>query len=256
MLQRSVVLILALLGALVPAAFSQSQDTPEEAAAPRPLKRFYFGGRLSVLGIPLVRAESFNQATSNPASRVENTASRTGSEYGGGPTVQWNVNRRFSITLDLLQHNAGYKSESFGTLGVDNPKTTTDERTYFKRSEITRADYWDVSALARIYYDRHARADFRRFFNFGAAYRRLTDIRTSRETTDTDGTTCCLETPATPAHRAVPGVVVGAGIQAIDDLGIKITPELRYTRWLRNSVDVTAVRSNKNQWEFVIGFTF
>ena len=253
---RKVVLLWVFFMAFVPAAIGQGQDSKEEAAKPVALKRFYFGAHLSILGIPLTRAASYTRATSSPAYKLENTGTRTGSRWGTGASVQFNFNRRFSLNMNLLHHDAGYKTDLQVTYGVDNPKTATDERSYYKSSEITHADYWDLAALARIYYGPRAGGRFQRFLDIGPAYRRMSNIRTSREITNVDASTCCSEIPATPVHKAVPGVVIGAGIQAVDDFGIKVTPEVRYTRWLWNAVDVTAARSNKNQVEFVIGVSF
>lgn len=57
------------------------------------------------------------------------------------------------------------------------------------------------------------------------------------------------------------GFAVGGGIEA-NALLIKISPELRYTRWFDTNISTppmvppTVAKSNQNQLEFLVGFTF
>jgi len=53
------------------------------------------------------------------------------------------------------------------------------------------------------------------------------------------------------------GFVLGGGIEVRVPF-LRISPEIRYTRWgSENFLDaLNILRSNKNQWEFLIGLTF
>jgi len=52
------------------------------------------------------------------------------------------------------------------------------------------------------------------------------------------------------------GGVAGFGFRFIDDYNIKVTPEFRYTRWLRSAFSLDSTQSPKNQIEVGFGLTF
>ena len=61
------------------------------------------------------------------------------------------------------------------------------------------------------------------------------------------------------AHNSNVGVVVGGGLQ-VNALLLKISPEVRFTRWGVANFDISAgsgsLKSNQNQADFLIGITF
>ncbi len=252
-----------LAAAVAPAAFGQ--DAGEDTV--RPFKRLYFGGHFGYLGIPVTQGGELVQASSgNPAFRTEIKGTASGSRWGAGLSVQYNFNRRVGVNFDFTPRNAGYKVEQTTRLGLNDTTTTWEERSQYRMTQVSRADHYDFAGMVRLYYAHRQRASFRRFFSFGGAYRRLADVRSSTEWSLTPGQTssknvpdtvkCCDETPVPPRHRATPGFSVGAGVQAMDDLGIKVIPEVRFTRWLYPSFDVPPARSSKNQWELIVSIVF
>lgn len=60
-------------------------------------------------------------------------------------------------------------------------------------------------------------------------------------------------------HAGTAGFTIGAGIE-IKALLIRISPEIRYTRWGNKNIDLSAsnsgLSSNQNQAEFLVGITF
>ena len=50
--------------------------------------------------------------------------------------------------------------------------------------------------------------------------------------------------------------VVGSGLRFVDDFGIKVEPELRYTRWFGRTFNSESTRSSENQIEVNLAFTF
>jgi hypothetical protein len=52
------------------------------------------------------------------------------------------------------------------------------------------------------------------------------------------------------------GVTAGFGAQLIDPLGVRVIPEVRYTRWLGLNFDVPAAHSRRDQIEFVFSLAF
>jgi hypothetical protein len=262
---RVAVLLLAAAFGTMPGAFGQEQD--EGAEAVRPVKRFYFGGHFSYLGIPVTQGGTLLEASSgDPAFRTEIKGTASGSKWGAGASFQVNLNRKLGVLLEFTPRNAGYKVVQTTTMGLNDTDTSWDERASYKATQVSRADHWDFAAMARLYYAHRERASFRRFFSFGGTYRRLADIRSSAESTLTYGATsssetpdtvqCCDETPLTPRHKSVAGFALGAGVQAMDDLGIKVIPEVRFTRWLSSAFDVPPARSSKNQWELILSIVF
>ncbi|MEO8099403.1 MAG: hypothetical protein ABI811_16990 [Acidobacteriota bacterium] len=77
----------------------------------------------------------------------------------------------------------------------------------------------------------------RPYFEGGAAFSRLSDIRLS-----------------TLNHRSNYGIVAGGGVQ-INLLLLKLSPEVRYTGWALRNFDGT-LRTNRNQIQVLMGFGF
>jgi hypothetical protein len=50
--------------------------------------------------------------------------------------------------------------------------------------------------------------------------------------------------------------VAGMGLRLVDDFNIKLSPELRYTRWMGATFDSESTRSRRNQLEVGIALTF
>lgn len=240
------------LGALF--ACLQSASGQNAIIEPPAERRISVGGRLSILNSAAISEGSLVRATSSPAYRTELTTSWTTGRMGGGPAVHLRLNRRLGVSVDLLHRGIGYQQEVSTTSGTDDTSTTVDER-LTTTSESTSADYWELPVMARIYYGRRSRGNWSRFFGAGFSLRQISDIRTTRETTIA-GESCCDETPASPAHKRSFGLIAGAGVQVMDEIGLKITPEIRYTHWLRHSFDSPPTRSNRNQVEVLIGITF
>jgi hypothetical protein len=231
---------------------SPVSESPTEERLPR---RLSFGVRWSILARQLIKGGTVVTATSSPALRNELTSASTAGRYGGGFTAQYALSRRVAVSADLLWRNVSYKAGAELVKGVDDPDTSDDERRITTTSETTRIRYWDVPILAR-FYARGEAGLFRRFFDVGVTIRRVGRVRTATEITDVDDETCCDETPAYLAHSTVMGIVVGAGIQAVDEFGIKVMPQVRYTRWLGDTLAAGPTRSKRDQLEVLLGFTF
>jgi hypothetical protein len=141
--------------------------------------------------------------------------------------------------------------------GIDNPNTPEDDRIHTITNEDTRAKFFDFPVVVR-YYDinRHA-AGSRWFVEGGAALRHVSKVRTSIDTTVGAGATvCCDNTPTQPARRTIRGFVGGFGLQFIDPVGVRVVPEVRYTRWSGHSFDNFSTHTELNQVEAMISLTF
>jgi hypothetical protein len=52
------------------------------------------------------------------------------------------------------------------------------------------------------------------------------------------------------------GLTGGIGAQFVDDFGVKLVPEFRYTRWIQPTFDTLSTFSRKNQFEAIVSITF
>ena len=104
--------------------------------------------------------------------------------------------------------------------------------------------------------DRHA-ARIRWFVEGGGVLRRVSNIRSSTDSTiNFAATTCCDTTPAVPANHTARGAVAGGGAYFKDDFGIHIVPEVRYTRWLSQTFQSNSTGMQRNQVEAMVSLTF
>ena len=120
--------------------------------------------------------------------------------------------------------------------------------------EDTRASLIDIPAVVRYYNRGRHEPGIRWFVEGGGAWRKADRIRTSIDSTDASSVlTCCTTTPAQPAHGSAFGIAAGAGVQLVDAFGIRIVPEVRYTRWM--SPIFSAFTTNTQQNEAAAGFS-
>ncbi len=251
------VLFAALLLGSTQVLFAQ-EASQEKAPEPESfLRRFSFGGRMTVLGTNAMNSGDMTRSTSEPPVTVTTTTSSESKRVGGGVTFEFALTDRISVGADLLYKRGGYNRSVFRAEGVDNADTTDkDERSITRNLESTRADYWDLPIVARFYNKGHGEGGARMFVLGGVAFRRATAVETVREVVRADGLSDTYDTPVEAAHKTVGGVVVGAGVQLMDDIRVKFTPELRFTRWFRSTFDNAPTQSPKNQVEIVLGLTF
>ena len=55
-----------------------------------------------------------------------------------------------------------------------------------------------------------------------------------------------------PKHRSSFGAMVGAGIQFVDEFGIHVVPEVRYTRWMNptfENLTTTMTQVDEPDWK-------
>lgn len=210
------------------------------------------------MGLSLIKGAS---STINNTSEISTQYQTTGASerIGYGITLQARVTDHFYVDLDALVRRIGYQlttSVSTTTTNVLNgtpyPVTTTTST-----HEDTRARLIDIPLVLRYYGTGKRPTSPRWFLEAGGAWRLANDIRTSLDSTDVNGVvTCCTTTPAVPAHRSSVGMAAGAGVQFVDEFGIHVVPEVRYTRWIDQTFDSLTTHSQRNQVEANISLTF
>ena len=90
----------------------------------------------------------------------------------------------------------------------------------------------------------------------GAALRFATGVSTTTDNVDSDGVVDTDTTPISLANDVSYGGMLGAGVRLVDDVGIKVDFEVRYTRWARPVIQHGAANSSANQMEVMFGMTF
>jgi hypothetical protein len=246
-----------LFGALLHA---QNQNPPapqREVQRKAYVRRLSLGATLSVLGLRLVPDRTTSVVTTSPAFDAIYTTTGASKRVGYGLNLQAAITNRFAVNASLLMRRAAFKMNSDIIEGTDDPNTSEDERTITVRNEDTRVRFYDLPVLVRYYgKDRYQRGP-RWFVEGGGALRRVSNIRTSIDTTiGTGDRQCCDTTPRTPDRRTLRGFVVGAGVQLIDPVGIRVVPEVRYTRWAGHTFNSLSTITERNQIEGMISLTF
>jgi hypothetical protein len=254
-------LLVALLSGA--ALCAQSQSPPSARKAPKEetyVRRISAGLTLSVLSFSTVQGGTLSNVTTSPpvdALYTSERATGTSQWVGYGATAQAAVTDHFAVNAGVFLRRLGYILTSDIFTGVDNPNTSQDDRTHTVTHEHTFAKLIDFPVVVRYYTKNRHSPGPRGFLEAGAALRRVTGIRTSTDSTVNDGTlTCCDTTPARPAHSSLKGIVAGAGLQVIDPVGIRVVPEVRYTRWLGEAFTGYATATRRNQIEIMFSLSF
>lgn len=176
-------------------------------------------------GVPLT---NFFQAASNPGETFNSNATR----FILGPTVELRLPAGFGLEADALFRRFQYNGST----------NLVDE---LVRNTATNA--WEFPFLVKY---RMAGTFVKPFLDGGVAFDHWSGVRETIAAVG--GPTSRSGTSGSNA-----GFVVGAGIELRLPL-VKLSPEVRYTRWgAANITDLGgALRSNQNQAEFLIGLTF
>jgi hypothetical protein len=188
--------------------------------------------------------------TVNNSSTVSTEYATSGASerIGYGVTGQVAVTDHFAVAVGGLLRRIGYQLTTTLTTtsssGVAAVTSTSSTNTH----EDTRGRLIDIPALVRYYnLGRHA-PGARWFVEGGGAFREAGSIRTSSSSTDSSGAvTCCNDTPSQPLHGNARGAVAGAGFLMIDPFGIRIVPEVRYTRWMNPIFDAFTTTTQRNE---------
>lgn len=249
-------LALFLLGTLLLPAQNPADNTASPSPPPRAVRRFTFGGTMTFSLLPAFSGATITQNRTSPPIDITSKPKSESGWFGGGVNLQATTSSRTAIATELLIRNVRYRLANTQITGTDNPNTTNDERKTTTTNELTSARYWEIPVLFRRYNIPHDESGRRWFAEAGGSFRHAFDVRTGLETTANSTTDCCEAPPARPSKRNQFGVTAGAGMQLIDDFGIHLVPEVRYTYWLGRTFDTLGARSRRNQIELTLSFTF
>ena len=241
-----------------PAPASSRQEAPPQTPA-KP-ERFAVGFRVRSLPFRSLSVMDNNRImTTTLVSRTAydwalNTNSRS-PRFGGGPAVEIRLGRRMTATAELIFHRLRYERKTDIYSGTDDPATSNDERSHTNMTENTKARLWDLPLMLHYRGLRSSGILSRLYLAAGVSARTASRVRTANQVTNADGSSSSDAVPTQASRRNLLGPVVGIGFRFIDDFNIKVTPEVRYTRWSGATFASDTTRSPKDQLEFGIGFT-
>lgn len=250
----------ALLAAIAPAQTpttpsSSAQEEEPAAFLDEKERRFHFGVRGRFIPMNILRKGELTTSTENPPIEWETKLDRKVPIFGYGITAEYQITTSFGIAADLLFHQVRYEMLNNIRTGVRNPNSTIDNRRVTQIREKTRAQFFDLPIIVRWRPTDEYGDPARWFLGLGPTMRQARNVRTVW-----DQSQPIIENNITsgiaPHNRNIYGATVAAGITAKDDFGIRITPEVRYTRWLGQNFSNFAARTNRHQLQILIGITF
>jgi len=218
-------------------------------------RRFWLGVRLG--GVPTngMTTTEFrvNTTGTTPPETVNNNVKSAAKRFTIGPSVHFTLTGRLGLNADFLYKRSGYDSRI--TRNVQQEDGTAGDF-LGETFERTRADFWDIPILLRLY-NVDAAEESRRFFvAVGPSIRAVTGIKTFSERINQRRLRDTASIPITPAHSPATGAVFAAGLQLRDEIGIKFELEGRYTRWFQRVFDANLGRMNIQQAEVLVSLTF
>lgn len=238
---------------------AQTPQTSSQQPATLPtrsyVRRVSAGVTLSVQILKMFPNRTREVVTTTPAFDAIHATTDASRRVGFGFNAQVLLTNRFALQAGVYRWGVGYRMNSDIYEGTDNVNTIADERKHTVRNEDTRARFLDFPAVIRFYGKDRYEPGARWFLEAGAALRRVSKVRTSVDFRVNSGDRQCCDNTQ-PHIRGATGAVVGAGFQLIDPVGIRVIPEVRYTRWMGATINTFSTISQRNQIEAMISLSF
>jgi hypothetical protein len=175
--------------------------------------------------------------------------------YGIGPAFEFRVGKATTLSAEVLFDRLSYQKVTNAYSGTDDPTTANDERSRTTITESTKARLFDVPLVVHHSPFRRPGAWSHFYIAAGITDRITTNVRTTNNITNPDATTATNYDRAQVSKTNLLGAVAGIGFRFIDDFNIKVTPEIRYTRWAGGNLGTDSTQSPRNQIEFGLAFT-
>jgi hypothetical protein len=241
-----------------PAKTPAAQNAPAEQA---PAKEPAYVRRISLgvtgIGQPMnvIPGIKQEQTITTPPLDTTVTTSPKAHYAAGGALLQFAFYDRWAVNVGAIYRSAEFEANTIILAGVDNPNTAKDERTQTGITDKTKARYLDFPLLVRRYNLYHNERGHRWFLEAGPSLRWVSKIRTDRRIDYPNGTSATESSP-TPYKKTITGFTAGIGGQFIDPVGVRVIPEVRYTRWLGATFDSLGIHSRRDQVDIVISISF
>jgi len=238
------------------AGLSLAQNPADAGAAKeRPIKLLNLGVAVSYYPISYLENKTRDTTLSDTTTFSSKNESLAG-RLGLSPEVHAHFLGRWGLASGVHFRGGDFRLTNTTTITTTAGTTTTTKTSSTKERTSFRS--LEVPFLVRRFNMQHNETGgLRWFYQGGVSMRHVYGVRSERSSTATDGTvTCCNETPAVPRRVNTVGFTTGAGLTSRDGFGIRVTPEIRYTRWFGGPWDNLAARTSRNQLELMVGFYF
>ena len=219
-------------------------------------RKFNFGARADFIPLKQFDTSTQTASTVKPIADYTYTGSSSSSHYAGGPVFEMRVTKHIWVGAELSFHHASYAQVTDIRTGKADPNAGTDNRPLTILTDNSTANYWDVPMLVRFHNLRES-GKFKRIYPLvGGTYRHIGRVRTGNDTVNADSSTLYNEIPDVPNRTNLFGITGGIGFRLVDELGVKIIPEIRFTRWIGTGFMGQSYSSSPNQASAGIGITF
>ncbi len=248
---------------------TRSSQSPETETKPR-ARRFSYGAQLRWWSAQPFDGKGIEvgDSTTN-ISHAYDTTSASG-RWGIGPVVDMTLTSHIVIRAEAFFGHLQYSKVTQVYTG-----TPTDGTLNVTYTEHTRTGYWDFPLLVR--YQNSPRPPSTSssssstgpkinfsfnpilshgFVEAGAIVRQLTTVRSGNDTLDSDNSTAYNEIPTKANHSTVEGAAVGLGFRFVDELNLKVMPEVRYILWSGPTFESQSTLSRTRQLEVGLSFVF
>jgi hypothetical protein len=233
----------------LPACFADNGEEDDS-------RKYNFGLRADFIALKQFDTKTTTASTTKPIADFSYTGSSTSSHYAGGPVFEMRVMKHIWVGAELSFHHASYAQVTDIRTGRADPNAGTDNRPLTILTDNSTANYWDIPMLVR-YRGLRESGKFKRFYPLaGATYRHVGRVRTGNDTVNADSSTDYNEIPDVPKRTNLFGFTAGIGFRLVDELGVKIVPEIRFTRWFDQSFQGLSYSSSPNQVQAGLGITF
>jgi opacity protein-like surface antigen len=196
-------------------------------------------------GLPLT---DFIDTVSTPQTKVASVTNR----YIVGPTAELRLPFNFGVEVDALYRHFSYNSAASLIDVVSSLRTTASD--------------WEFPLLVKKRFS--GVGPVRPFVDAGVSFDKISGLSQSLSTLSFPNliTKASNSNPAELKNDFSTGFTMGGGVE-IHLLLLRITPEIRYTRWGTRQFSGSlpfgvvssvagSLTSNQNQAEFLVGFTF
>ena len=255
-------LTVPVLSGQAPAAGDKNPPAPPAAAdktSEAPARKLAIGFRVRTLPVRsfsvMDNAVVLTTATVSKVNYDTNFNTVTHSfMLGGGLSIEAPLSSRTLLTADVLFNRLKFDKVTNVYWGVDDPTTAADERSHQTTTQNTAARLFDMPVLLHRNV-RPAGLLSHLYLSGGPTARLVSTVHTTTNITYFDATTANNSIPAAINKRILIGATVGVGFRFVDEFHIKVTPEVRYTRWNGATFNQDSTRSPRNQLEVGIGFS-
>jgi opacity protein-like surface antigen len=180
-------------------------------------------------GVPLT---DFIDTVSGSKTSITTTTNR----YIVGPTIELRLPAGFGVEADALYRHFNFSSTSNLVDAISTLTTTTGA--------------WEFPILLK---KRFLPGPVRPFVSAGVNFNKITGL--SQTLSTLSGNPASGSNSAGLKDDFSSGFTMGGGVE-VKALLLRITPEIRYTRWSTQHFNSVNASSNLNQAEFLVGFTF